>query len=114
MRRSSWPWSAERPRQPLPGRKTVTRIGVSTLSLILLAMDIAGFIGTLFIGVFQRRGLYRTLIAIPIIRVLIVAMLVAFGRRTFERNNQDGVIGGRAKAALTRCCLSCFRMAGSR
>lgn len=31
------------------------------LAIVLLAMGAAGFIGTLFIGVFLKQGLYRTL-----------------------------------------------------
>jgi predicted MFS family arabinose efflux permease len=52
---------------------------VSTLSLILLVIGIAGFIGTTVIGTFLKRGVYRPLIAIPIGMAVIAVALTAFG-----------------------------------
>lgn len=62
-----------------PFLETVTRVDVSTLSLILLVIGAAGFIGTLTIGRFLRRSLFRTLIAIPVLMALIALALIPFG-----------------------------------
>ncbi|MFJ7313096.1 MFS transporter [Pseudomonas sp. NPDC098747] len=62
-----------------PFLETVTRVDVSTLSLILLVIGVAGFIGTLIIGPFLRRGLFRTLIVIPMLMALIALALIPFG-----------------------------------
>ena len=62
-----------------PFLETVTRVDVSTLSLILLVIGAAGFIGTLIIGRFLRRSLFRTLIAIPVLMALIALALIPFG-----------------------------------
>ncbi|WP_349606067.1 MFS transporter [Cupriavidus sp. DF5525] len=62
-----------------PFLETVTHAGVSSVSLILLVIGVAGFIGTTLIGTFLRRGLYRALIAIPVLMAMIAAMLIPFG-----------------------------------
>ena len=62
-----------------PFLETVTRVDVSTLSLILLVIGVAGFIGTLIIGRFLKRGLFRTLIVIPVLMALIALALIPFG-----------------------------------
>jgi predicted MFS family arabinose efflux permease len=62
-----------------PFLETVTRVDVSTLSLVLLVIGIAGFIGTLIIGLFITRGLFRTLIVIPVLMALIALALIPFG-----------------------------------
>ena len=62
-----------------PFLETVTHVDVSTLSLILLVIGVAGFIGTLIIGRFLRRSLFRTLIAIPVLMALIALALIPFG-----------------------------------
>ncbi|GAB3095144.1 MFS transporter [Cupriavidus yeoncheonensis] len=62
-----------------PFLETVTRADISTLSLVLLLIGVAGFIGTALIGTFLRRGLYGTLIAIPILMAVIALMLLPFG-----------------------------------
>ena len=64
-----------------PFLETVTRVDVATLSLILLAIGAAGFIGTVVIGAFLVRGLYRTLLAIPLLMALIALMLIPAGTR---------------------------------
>lgn len=51
----------------------------SSLSLVLLAIGVAGFIGTSVIGWFLSRNLYRTLIAIPLAMAVVAASLVLFG-----------------------------------
>jgi predicted MFS family arabinose efflux permease len=62
-----------------PFLETVTRIDVSTLSLVLLMMGTAGFVGTLLIGNFLKDGLYRTVIVIPVVMAVIGVALIAFG-----------------------------------
>ncbi|PUA16947.1 MFS transporter [Glaciimonas sp. PCH181] len=65
-----------------PFLETITKVQVPTLSLILLVMGIAGFIGTLFIGKALQRRFYQTLIAIPILMAVISLALIAFGSMT--------------------------------
>jgi len=62
-----------------PFLETVTRVDVSTLSLILLVIGVTGFIGTTLIGAVLRRGFYQTLIAIPVLMAAIGLALIAFG-----------------------------------
>ena len=62
-----------------PFLETVTFASATQLSLILLVIGVAGFIGTLLIGTFLRRGFYTTLVAIPVVMALIAAALMAFG-----------------------------------
>lgn len=62
-----------------PFLETVTKVDVSTLSLVLLTIGVAGFIGTLIIGVFLQRGFYLTLIVIPLIMAAIAGLLMLFG-----------------------------------
>ncbi|EZP40421.1 MFS transporter [Janthinobacterium lividum] len=62
-----------------PFLQNVTRVGVPTLSMLLLVIGVAGFIGTALIGVALRRGLYRTLVAIPLLMAAIALALLAFG-----------------------------------
>ncbi|SDL76865.1 Predicted arabinose efflux permease, MFS family [Janthinobacterium sp. OK676] len=62
-----------------PFLENVTRVGVPTLSMLLLAIGVAGFIGTALIGVVLQRGLYRTLVAIPLLMAAIALALLAFG-----------------------------------
>ena len=62
-----------------PFLETVTRIEVGTLSLILLAVGVAGFVGTMIIGTSLRRGFYQTLTAIPVLMAMTAVALTAFG-----------------------------------
>lgn len=62
-----------------PFLETAARVDVDALSLILLVMGVAGFIGTALIGLFLKRGVYRTLIAIPLLMAAIAMALIAFG-----------------------------------
>lgn len=64
-----------------PFLETVTRVGASTLSLMLLIIGVAGFIGTSLIGAFLKENLYRTLIAIPALMAAIAVALVSFGHQ---------------------------------
>ncbi len=62
-----------------PFLERVTHAGVSTVSLLLLVIGVSGFIGTVLIGTVLKRGLYRTLIAIPILMAVIALTLIPFG-----------------------------------
>lgn len=62
-----------------PFLETVTRVSVSTLSLILLVIGVAGFVGTALIGPVLKRSLYRPLIGIPILMAVIAVALIPFG-----------------------------------
>ena len=62
-----------------PFLETVTRVGVSTLSLVLLALGAAGFVGTMVVGVLLKRTLYGTLAFIPLAMAAIALALVAVG-----------------------------------
>lgn len=62
-----------------PFLETVTLVNVSTLSMILLTLGIAGFIGTTLIGAFLRRSVYGTLMAIPALMAAIALALLVFG-----------------------------------
>jgi predicted MFS family arabinose efflux permease len=62
-----------------PFLETVTHADVSTLSLMLLLVGVAGFVGTTLIGALLEGRLYRTLVAIPVLMAAIAMALVAFG-----------------------------------
>ncbi|MCQ4158648.1 MFS transporter [Roseomonas sp. GC11] len=62
-----------------PFLETVAHVDVATLSLLLLAMGVTGFIGTSLIGRFLQGGLYRTLTVIPLLMALIAAALLLPG-----------------------------------
>lgn len=65
-----------------PFLETVTRVDASGLSLILLVIGLAGFIGTMLIGAVLKRAFYLTLIAIPSLMAAIALALIAFGHQT--------------------------------
>ncbi len=62
-----------------PFLETVTRVQVSTLSLILLTIGAAGFLGTILIGAWLKRSFYGTLIVIPLVMAAIAVTLMIFG-----------------------------------
>ncbi len=62
-----------------PFLETVTQADVSTLSLILLLIGVAGVIGTALIGGLLRRSLYGALVAIPILMAVIALALLPLG-----------------------------------
>lgn len=64
-----------------PFLESVAHVAVSTLSFILLAIGVSGFIGTTLIGRLLRTGLYRALVAIPLLMAIIAVMLAAAGSR---------------------------------
>ncbi|PPJ41320.1 MFS transporter [Pseudoxanthomonas sp. KAs_5_3] len=62
-----------------PFLETVTHATVSTLSLVLLVIGVAGFIGTAVIGTFLKHGVYRTLVTIPVLMGTIALALIPLG-----------------------------------
>jgi predicted MFS family arabinose efflux permease len=62
-----------------PFLETVTRVNASTLSLVLLAVGIGGFIGTTVIGMSLRTNFYKTLALIPVVMAAIALTLIAAG-----------------------------------
>jgi predicted MFS family arabinose efflux permease len=65
-----------------PFLETVTGVDVGMLSMILLVLGIAGFVGTVLIGGLLKTGIYRILIVIPLIMAAIALALIAFGEWT--------------------------------
>ena len=62
-----------------PFLESVTHAGVTTLSLLLLLVGVAGFVGTTLIGAFLKSNLYRTLTVIPLAMAAIGVALMLFG-----------------------------------
>ena len=62
-----------------PFLETVTHVSVSTLSMILLVIGVAGFVGTILIGGVLKRSLYGTLVVIPVLMAVIALALIPFG-----------------------------------
>lgn len=69
------------------------------LSLMLLVLGVAGLLGTFLIERFLNNGLYRTLIAIPLLMALIALALVAFGSSPLATTVLLGLWGLVATAA---------------
>ncbi|MEX3239185.1 MFS transporter [Serratia quinivorans] len=84
-----------------PFLETVTRVDITTLSLILLTIGVAGFIGTLLIGIFLKSTFYLTLIAIPLLMAAIAGALIAFGHSVWIVTLLLGLWGLFATAAPT-------------
>jgi predicted MFS family arabinose efflux permease len=62
-----------------PFLESVTRVGPSNLSLILLAIGIAGFVGTMIVSTFLNAKFYKTLIMIPLLMAAITGALLLVG-----------------------------------
>ncbi|MEO7108511.1 MAG: MFS transporter [Rhodoferax sp.] len=62
-----------------PFLETVTHVDVSTLSLVLLTIGVAGFMGTTAIGTFLKWNFSRTMVGIPILMAVIALALTFFG-----------------------------------
>jgi predicted MFS family arabinose efflux permease len=62
-----------------PFLETVTQVGVSALSLILLVMGGAGLVGTYLVGPILKSRLYSVLIGLPLAMAAIAVGLVEFG-----------------------------------
>lgn len=63
-----------------PFLETVTRVNVSTLSVMLLILGGAGLLGTYLIGFLLRTRLYSLLIAMPVAMAAIAVALIALGQ----------------------------------
>ena len=84
-----------------PFLETVTRVDISALSLILLTIGIAGFIGTLVISHFLKRGLYSTLAAISSLMAVVALTLILTGQHLWFVVPLLGFWGLMATAAPT-------------
>ncbi|HEY1148537.1 MAG TPA: MFS transporter, partial [Pseudoduganella sp.] len=62
-----------------PFLETVTQLGATQLSLMLLVIGVAGFIGTTLIGGLLKDGLFRVLAAVPLLMSAIAVALIIFG-----------------------------------
>lgn len=62
-----------------PFLATVTRVDVSTMSMMLLLMGVAGFVGTILIGGLLTKSLYRTLMTIPALMAVVALAFIALG-----------------------------------
>ncbi|MDQ0708732.1 putative MFS family arabinose efflux permease [Arthrobacter woluwensis] len=62
-----------------PFLETVTRIDVTAISVVLLVLGASGFLGTVLIGRFLGRGLYRTLAVIPTLMAVLAVVLIPTG-----------------------------------
>ena len=82
-----------------PFLESVTRVGISTLSLILLAIGVGGFIGTTVISKFLKWNFSRTLVTIPILMALIAVALTLFGGKVAAVAALLGIWGIVATAA---------------
>lgn len=82
-----------------PFLESVTRVGISTLSLILLAIGVGGFIGTTVISKFLKWNFSRTLVTIPILMALIAVALTLFGSKVAAVAALLGIWGMVATAA---------------
>lgn len=62
-----------------PFLETVTAVDVTTLSLLLLGLGVAGLAGTYAIGLALKRTLYGLLVAMPLAMALIAGGLIVLG-----------------------------------
>ncbi|MBW5823215.1 MFS transporter [Yersinia enterocolitica] len=62
-----------------PFVETATRVNTSGLSLILLAIGVAGFVGTMIVSTFLNARFYQTLIMIPLFMAAIAGTLLLVG-----------------------------------
>jgi predicted MFS family arabinose efflux permease len=62
-----------------PFFETVTRVDVTTMSVLLLVMGVAGLIGTSLIGAVIRDRLYASLVFMPFSMAVMAVALTAFG-----------------------------------
>ena len=62
-----------------PFLETVTRVDAATVTLVLLVIGVAGFIGTTLIGRVLECGFYPTLMTIPVLMAITALALIAFG-----------------------------------
>ncbi|WP_219904937.1 MFS transporter [Stenotrophomonas maltophilia] len=65
-----------------PFLETVTGVSVTELSMMLLALGLAGFVGTVIIGSVIKRGVYKPLIVVPLVMAAVAVALVVLGHMT--------------------------------
>jgi predicted MFS family arabinose efflux permease len=82
-----------------PFLENVTQVDVSTLSLILLTLGVAGFIGTTVIGRLLKMSFYGTLTVIPVSMAAIAVALIAVGTSVTATTLLLGIWGLVATAA---------------
>ncbi len=84
-----------------PFLEAVTQVDSSGLSLILLVIGVAGFIGTLAVPAFLNRKFYPTLMAIPGLMTVIAISLMLTGHHVWTVSLLLGLWGMLATAAPT-------------
>ncbi|EOL9863244.1 MFS transporter, partial [Escherichia coli O157:H7] len=84
-----------------PFLESVTRVNSLGLSLILLIIGVAGFIGTLVVSIFLNRKFYPTLMAIPGLMAVIAIGLMLTGHHVWMVSLLLGLWGMLATAAPT-------------
>lgn len=84
-----------------PFLETVTRVNASGLSLILLTIGAAGFVGTLVVSAFLNAKFYPTLMAIPLLMAAIAVSLIMTGHSVWVVAPLLGFWGMLATAAPT-------------
>ncbi|EEV7435612.1 MFS transporter [Escherichia coli] len=84
-----------------PFLESVTRVNSLGLSLILLIIGVAGFIGTLVVSTFLNRKFYPTLMAIPGLMAVIAIGLMLTGHHVWTVSLLLGLWGMLATAAPT-------------
>ncbi|MGC4029327.1 MAG: MFS transporter [Steroidobacteraceae bacterium] len=62
-----------------PFLETVTHVHGATISLLLLVIGVAGFVGTVLIGRVLQRAFYQTLVLIPVLMAATALALIIFG-----------------------------------
>lgn len=84
-----------------PFLENVTHVNASGLSLILLGIGTAGFIGSLIVARFLNIAFYLTLLAIPLLMAVIAGLLIVTSDSTLSVAFLLGIWGMLATAAPT-------------
>lgn len=84
-----------------PFLETVTQVTPSGLSLILLTIGVAGFVGTLLVALVLNAAFYLTLISIPLLMAVIAGVLILTGHSVWIVALLLGFWGMLATAAPT-------------
>ena len=85
-----------------PFLETVTRVSGAGLSLILLTIGVAGFVGTLFVALVLNAAFYITLIAIPLLMAAIAVALILAGHNGWIVALLPAALGGIAEDMTQR------------
>lgn len=62
-----------------PFLERITQVDLPTLSMVLFGMGVAGFVGTALVSRALKHGMYRMLIAIPLLMAVIALALAIWG-----------------------------------